>query len=42
MIYKLQKNGKYAKPEIYSENDKIKVGNAIGLLIIDLKAVFNE
>lgn len=41
-VYKLTKNGKYGKPELYSGEDKVKVGIFNGELEIDLKEVFVE
>ncbi|MBI5418360.1 Uma2 family endonuclease [Candidatus Poribacteria bacterium] len=41
MIFKLGKNKEYGKPEIYSKEDKIKVGILKGLTI-DAKDVFKD
>ncbi|MCK4797753.1 MAG: Uma2 family endonuclease [Spirochaetes bacterium] len=41
MVYKLESNKKYGKPEIYVSDEKIKVGIIKGL-IIDLNFVFKK
>ena len=41
-IFKLGKDGKYSRPEIYASEDKIEVGLFNGELIIDLSEVFGE
>ncbi len=40
MIYKLMDNVRYGKPDIYSEEDEIRVGIFNGELVIDMKLVF--
>jgi Uma2 family endonuclease len=40
MIYKSMDNGRYGKPDIYSEEDEVKVGIFGGDLVIDMKIVF--
>ena len=39
MVYKLGENGKYGRPEVYSEEDSVKVGIFQGLNI-ELKEIF--
>lgn len=41
MVYKIDPSGKYGRPEIYSQEDKIKVG-IFDNLTIDLGMVFKE
>ena len=41
MVFKLDKNKKYGKPEVYTEEDKIKTAILDGLEI-ELKKVFQE
>ena len=42
MVYKLRNDGKYGKPEIYSEEYRIKVGIFGGELSLELKTIFKE
>jgi Uncharacterized protein conserved in cyanobacteria len=39
MVYKLNENGKYGRPEVYSDEDSVEVG-IFQELIIDLKEIF--
>jgi Uma2 family endonuclease len=39
MVYKLEENGKYGRPEVYSEEDSVKVG-IFQELNIELKEIF--
>jgi hypothetical protein len=39
MVYKLDENGRYGRPEVYSEEDSVKVG-IFQELNIDLKEIF--
>lgn len=39
MVYKLEENGKYGRPEVYSDEDSVKVG-IFQELNIDLKEIF--
>ncbi len=42
MVFSLNENGKYAKPEIYDYQDSVGVGIFRGELIVDLAGVFAE
>ena len=39
MVYRLSENGKYGRPEVYSEADHVKVG-IFDDLVVDLKGIF--
>ncbi|MFH0924885.1 MAG: Uma2 family endonuclease [bacterium] len=41
MVFKLEENGEYGRPKMYTENDKVEV-DILGALVIDLDIVFRE
>jgi Uma2 family endonuclease len=42
MLYKIQDDGRYGRPEMYSDKDQINVGIFSNDLVIDLKNVFKD